>query len=50
MALVSDPEVIQLVSCSTQLSMNFQMVMKTKTPKNKDFAFVQTLSFVYLSC
>ena len=31
-------EVIKLVSCSTQLSMEFQMLIKSKMLKNKDFS------------
>ena len=37
------PEVIKLASCSTQLSINFQLLIKTKMPKNKDFYFFQTV-------
>ena len=32
---LSGPEVIQLFSCSTQLSMKFQLLIKTKIPANK---------------
>ena len=38
----SDPEVIKLFSCSTQLSVKFQLLIKTKLLKNKD---VSTLNF-----
>ena len=35
----SGPEVIKLFSCSTQLSTKFQLLIKTKIPKNDDFDF-----------
>ena len=38
----SGPEVIKLFSCSTQLSMKFQQVMKTEMLKNKDFSCFET--------
>ena len=31
---ISGPEVIKLFSCSTQLSMKFQMLIQTKIPTN----------------
>ena len=37
------PEVIKLFSCSTQLSMKFQLLLKTKILKNKDFTCFKTL-------
>ena len=42
-------KVIKLFSCSTQLSTKFQLLIKTKMLKNKDFVCFQTLMF-YLSC
>ena len=36
-------EVIKLFSCSTQLSIEFQLVIKTEMLKNKDFSCFQTL-------
>ena len=39
------PEVIKLFSCSTQLSMNFQLLIKTEIPKSKEVS-----CFKYLSC
>ena len=38
------PEVIIHFSCSTQLSMKFQMHIKTKMLKNKIFSCFQTLT------
>ena len=38
------PEMIKLFSCSTQLSMKFQLLIKTKMLKNEDFSCFQTLS------
>ena len=40
-------KVIKLFSCSTQLSMKFQQLIKTKFLKKKDFSWFQTL-FVML--
>ena len=37
------PEVIKLFSCSTQLSMKFQVLIKTKIPANKDISCVMSL-------
>ena len=37
----TSPEVIKLLSCSTQLSIKFQLLIKTKMLKNTDFlAFI----------
>ena len=36
-------EVIKLFSCSTQLSMKFQLLIKTKMLKNKYFSCFQNL-------
>ena len=38
------PEVIKLFSSSTQPSMKFQLLIKTKVLKNDDFSYFQTLS------
>ena len=38
-----DPEVIKLFSCSTQLSMKFQLLIKTKTPTNKEVSCFKSL-------
>ena len=38
-----NPEVINLFSCSTQLSMKFQLLIKGKMVKNKDFSCFKTL-------
>ena len=35
-SLESDPEVIKLFSCSTQLSTIFQLLIKTKIPTNEE--------------
>ena len=35
---LSRPEVMKLFSCSTQLSTKFQLLIKTKMLKNKDFS------------
>ena len=37
------PEVIELFACPTQLSMKFQLVMKTQMLKYKNFSCFQTL-------
>ena len=37
----SGTELIKLFSCSTQLSMEFQMIIKSKMLKNKDFSCFQ---------
>ena len=37
------PEVIKLVSCSTQLSTKFQLLLKTKTPTNKEVSCFKSL-------
>ena len=37
-------EVIKLFSCSTELSVKFQMLIKTIMLKNKDFSCFQTLT------
>ena len=39
----SGTEVIKLFSCSTQLSMVFQLLIKYKKQKNKDFSGFQIL-------
>ena len=44
------PEVIKLFSCSTQLSIDFAMLITTKMLKSKDFSCFQTLIMLYLSC
>ena len=36
--LQTGPEVIKLFSCSTQLSTNFQLLIKGKMVKNKEFS------------
>ena len=41
----SGPEVIKLFSCSTQLSMKFQVLIKTKILKNKGIFCFQTLRY-----
>ena len=38
------PEVIKLFSCSTELSVKFQMLIKTIMLKNKDISCFQTLT------
>ena len=40
-------EVINIFSCSTQLSTKFQQLIKTKMMKNKDFSCFKTLRFFY---
>ena len=40
---VPGPEVIKLISCSTQLSMKFQMLIESKMLKNKDLSCFQPL-------
>ena len=37
------PEVIKLFSCSTQLSMKFQLLIKTKIPANKEVSCFKSL-------
>ena len=37
------PEVIKLFSCSTQLSMKFQLLIKTKIPANKEVSCFMSL-------
>ena len=39
----SGPEILKLFSYSTQLSMKFQLLIKTKMLKNKDFSCFQTV-------
>ena len=39
----SGPDVIKLSSCSTQLSMKFQLLKKIKMLQNKDFSDFHTL-------
>ena len=45
--IVPDPSGINVKkkSCSTQLSMKFQLLMKLKVVKNKDFSCFRTLSY-----
>ena len=45
MVKCSDIEVIKLFSCSTQLSMNFQLLIKAKMLINNEFSCCQTLSW-----
>ena len=40
------PEIIKLFSCSTQLSTQFQQLIKTKIPKNKKMFLALSLSDV----
>ena len=45
------PKVIKLFSCSTQLSMKFQLLIKTKIPTNKEVSSFKSVSqMLYLSC
>ena len=45
------PEVIQLFSCSTQLSTKFQLLIKTKIPTNKEVSIFKSVTqMLYLSC
>ena len=44
----SGPEVIDLVSCSTQLSMKFNLLIKTEMRKNKDFFLLSNSQMLYL--
>ena len=37
----------KLFSCSTQLNLNFQLSIKAKMLKNKEFSCFQTLNVVY---
>ena len=37
------PEVIKLFSCSTELSMKFQLLIKTKIPANKEVSYFKSL-------
>ena len=37
------PEVINLLSCSTQLSKKFQLLIKTKIPTNEDVSCFKSL-------
>ena len=41
------PEVIKLFSCSTQLSTNFQLLIKTKIPTNKEVSCFKSLKCIY---
>ena len=44
----SGPEVIKLFSCSTQLSMKFQLLIKAKIPTNKKVScFKSPRCYVY---
>ena len=46
MATVLDPEVINIFSCSTQLSMKFQLLMKTKKAERIKYFLAFKLSDV----
>ena len=48
MKLTTWPEVLKLSSCSTQLSMKFQLLMKTKILKNKDIFFSKLFDIVFI--
>ena len=39
---------MKLFSCSTELRMRFQLLIKTKMLKNKDFSCFQTLLVIYV--
>ena len=41
----SGPEVIKLLSCSTQLSKKFQLLIKTKIPKEEDGSYFKSLRY-----
>ena len=41
----SDPEVIKLFSCSTQLSTKFQLLIETKIPTNEEVSCLMSLRF-----
>ena len=41
--LGTGPEVIKLFSCSTQLSMKYQLLIKTKIPPNKEVSCFKSL-------
>ena len=41
----SGPEVITLFSCSTQLSMKFQLLIKIKISKNEDVSWITCLRY-----
>ena len=43
----SGPEVKKLFSCSTELSMKFQLLIKTKIPVNKEFCFKSLKCCIY---
>ena len=42
------PEVIKLFSCSTQLSMKFQQLIKNKIPANKEFLALSFSGVVFI--
>ena len=44
--VLSDPEIIKLFSCSTQLSTNFPQLIKTETLNNIDISLALKLSDV----
>ena len=44
----SGPEVIKHFSCSTQLSMEFQLLIKTEIPTNKEVSCFQFLMLIYV--
>ena len=44
------PEVIKLFPCSNQLSIKFQLLIKTRIPRNKEASCFKSLRLKYLSC
>ena len=44
----SDPEVIKLLSCSTQLSTKFQLLIKTKIQTNEEVSCFKSLRCVFI--
>ena len=42
------PEVLKLIPCSTQLSMQFQLLIKTKLLKNKAFIAFELSDVVFI--
>ena len=42
------PEAIILISCSTQLSMKFQLLIKTKIPTNEEVSCFKSISSVFV--
>ena len=47
-SIQSDHEVIKLFSCSTQRSTNFQLLIKTKIPTNKEKFCLSDVVFIML--